>query len=66
MHRMGGVSRSVKFSLAGNSEAIAAAIEREAPLSITGGQAEFFDWGGNLAGTWLSEALTFALENIPL
>lgn len=32
MHRMGGVSKSVKFSLAGNTEAIAA--EKEGALCI--------------------------------
>lgn len=34
MHRMGGVTRSVKFSLAGNSEAIAAATEGEALIFL--------------------------------
>lgn len=45
MHRMGGVSRSVKFSLAGNSEAIAAATEREGALSLLPAATRKF-WSG--------------------
>lgn len=66
MHRMGGV-RSVKFSLAGNSVAIAAATEREGAHSLLpAARRKFWSGGGNLAVVWIFKALTFALENIPL
>lgn len=63
---MGGVSRSVKFSLAGNSEATAAATERPGALSLLPAARRNFWSGENLAAAWILKALPLALENIPL
>lgn len=60
------LARPLKFSLAGNAEAIATATEKEgaALRSLLPATKRIFLLGGNLAVARILADLTFALENI--